>query len=825
MEIKRTHLSHNPVNESSMDDAQKEALKEQLARRETIPSTRHQSYSYQFFQRIVGDLGNPFDLTRIPISVCRQMERDPVLAFALYFIHVPIIRAKWHIECEDAQVAAFIDGALRRILASYIRIRKQAMNYGFVPVVKRFQLDQPNWKYLDPAKSDDELDVWPSDNIDAITWKNFVNLPCDPTIVEPKWNARGQFDGIKYQGGANLIPFYAIENSQDGSKTIPLSHALWLTNERESANGSIWGYPRTGYAYRYWWSYWFRWALFDRFFERKADPPYVVYYPVGGSQGDFAGEDIASAESMQKIALSLAESARSGGAIAMPGDVITGFDDRPTTIREWSIEELEVKGDINHFTESFEYLDIMKLRSLWISEFAVTEGQGGTSSRNTMGEQLGFHKEGAGALADEIDDELNKYVIPDLVMANFPNFHGDVRKVTTSFSESDQQTMQQALQWLGQSDSSALRHINVRELLERLGMPMLSHSEIRRQEMEAEKALQETQPDVIEPETGRAGVNEQGFYVQPRQEIYLASDNDFLASLPPSKHYSDRTIRALTRSLRKVWREAYREAYENFATHIETEQERKDRKETLRFADEEEARRIAGGWEFPRKRLDTILEDSQGILRRVIGRAGNVELRSGGFNPDYDPDNENVAAWLDERGLELVRAIDETIREEVRTYLAQAIEAGQSLEEIANGVRNHFADWPDWKADRLVRTEIRNSYNYATLAAGEQAGVRIVQARDALRGPTDEECEERNGQFFTIQEAFGEIAREHPNGTLAWQYTNRENLSIQRVEEIPNDSDALALFDNETDTIYLRNDIPLEVEQNYLLQLGDTLEK
>ena len=898
-----------------LSDEEKSQIRDRMLKGEQVPSTRQQSLSYQFFRESIKNLGNPYDVTRIPISVCEQMQRDPMIAFGLHFINVPLMRSRWYIKCERADIAAFIDNALRPILARYIQQRSQSMSFGFAPIVKRFQLEKPKWSYLDPAKSETEIKVWDNGNVDALTWKPFTILPSDPSITEPLWDKRsGEFNGIKYHAGGLPTPFAAIDFGE-GAKKVDVNHALWITNERETVNGSVWGFPRIGYAYRYWWSYWFRWALYDRFFERKSDPPYEVYYPVGG-QGDYTDEE--TTRSMKEVALGIGEQARSGGVVALPGQTVPGYDDRPTTVREWQIKEIEVSGDMTHFVDSFDYLDVMKLRSLWIPEQALIEGSGGTSSRNVASEEISLHKEASGALADEIDEELNRWVIPDLVRANYPEFDGEVRKVTTGFTEADQQTMQQAFQWISQTDPTAARDIDTRQLAERLGLPTISRTEIRRQEKEAEKALQDSNPPVVDPKAQeQAGVNDQGFYIQPRDKINLSSislaEDKFLASLPQTKHYSDKAVRQNANRLKAHWKDFYKSVYAEFASHlskvslddlifIETleldaklvpnkpgvsnwvekhgglpkaiadmagdlisersmsvshaiatavsrakilcakgnakyckaiAQWEKMRAAAhasmseLSLADESDAKRIAKriaeDWNFERDKLEELLSESDKSLRNVISRAGVVELRKAGFKPEWKSDTDTVTNYLSERGTEFIKAIDETVREELQTFLVDAIQSDKTQNEIIAGIREHFADFPDWKANRVARSEIMNAYNFGTLAAGEQAGIKKVQARDAQFGVTDETCIERNGQIFDIADAFSETEKEHPNGTLEWILLNRENLSVKHTDAMPDGSDSLIYFDDLNDTIYIKNDIPLEIEQKYLLQLGEIL--
>ena len=145
--------------------------------------------------------------------------------------------------------------------------------------------------------------------------------------------------------------------------------------------GNIFGYPRLGYAYPYWWSYWFRWAIADRAFERKGDPAILVRHPEGDLDlGD--GQVISNAE----YALLIGDRLRAGAAIAMPSTPYMGLDDKPSSLPEWSIEFLKGGVELDPFDNSFDYLDVQKLRAIFVPEQALIEGGGGTSSRNVAKE-------------------------------------------------------------------------------------------------------------------------------------------------------------------------------------------------------------------------------------------------------------------------------------------------------------------------------------------------------------------------------------------------------------------------------------------------------
>jgi hypothetical protein len=798
--------------------------------REKAPSSRLATEQYIYFRQAIQSLGNPYDVTHIPLSVLNQMERDPMLAFGLHFIRTPILRAPWIVEAEDAQVAAFIDNAFRRIRPRLLTQYSGIWNYGFKPVVKRFQLEKPEWTYFDPEKSDDEIKVWDEGGVNAVTWKHFVSLPSDPDKVELRWTARGDFNGFRLSMDAGrLFPF---QEDGDGNRIVDVRHALWFVNERSSVHESLYGFPRVGYAYRPWWSYWNLTAHFDRFLERKADPPYKVWFPTA-DDGPVASDanDDPDDDSNKAIAEMVAESVKSGGAVLLPSEVIRGFDDRPSTMREWDLEEMAVSGDVEHFLDVFRYYDIMKLRSLWIPEQALIQGQGGQSSRNVAKEELTVMRESQENIAEEFDEHVNRFVIPDLVAANFPEYKGEVNVKTRGFAKVDQEMIQRVIELIGASDVTQLRNVDMRELLDMANIPQISRAEIRRQEEEAIKELENAPPPVVEPIAGQTAGTvakptqncnaEAIFYQQPRPIIYLSSEDEFRKSLPLDP-YADDTIANSAVDIRNIWKQAYGDVYNDFAKYIESKKDLK-----LAEDDRDPLESLLKGWRYPREKLSNIITRSQNTIKRAINRGASMAQSRFGLDAEWSVDRDTVAEWLDKRGAELVRTVDETVKEELRVFLSEQVGEGKTTEEIADAVRQHFADFPDWKADRLARSEIGRATNFSTIDVGDAAGINRFRARDAQLGPerSDPTCIERNNSIFDAKDAIVETEAEHPSGTLTWTPLRAENLSIQFTEQVPSDvPDALASYVEADQTIYLSNSIPHEEERKYLSQILDSLE-
>lgn len=820
----------NLIDSPSESEAEKRT-KQIITRREQGPSTATQTFSHRFFDQQVAALGQPYDVTHIPIDVLEIMQRDPIIAFGLHFKKVPLMRARWHIKCEDAKIASFVDNALREIYPRLVAQFYRSRSFGFSPVVKRFQKSMPDWTYIDTSISDEEIPVWEEGNVEAITWKTFTPLPCNPEYVNPIFNAKGEFNGIEFNPqpytGVNTFSFKSIP-TEDGTQNIPVSHSLWFTNERDTVDGSLWGYPGTGYVYRYWWSYWYRWALYDRFFERKSDPPYVVYYPDGSEDGDYlAGDGTDIGKSMQDVALGLGVSAKSGGAIALPSQTYTDSQDRPGSIREWDIQELEVKGDMSHFVNSFEYLDVMKLRGLFIPEQALIEGAKGQSSRNVAAAHQDIMTQAQASDIDELDDVINRFIIPDLVKANFPESNVTARKVTTGFTEADFDTMKEIIRTVSQQDATMMNSVDVQEMLDRIGVPTITRKELLAQEKKIAEEISSLGPEPVEAQSGEAaGVTETGLYYQPREVIKFSDATEFIDSLPDMKCYKDTGIKSATGQLRRIWKNNFEDVYKDFAEYVKTASI-PSQEEGVALAEidpTEVVENVLADWDYSEAKIGEITDLSEEIVKKVMGVAARIELSELNFENNWEIDNDEVAQYLEEKALIYADSINETTKNELRSFLAKEISEGKTTEEISKDITSHFANFPTTRANKVARTEIRDAYNFSILSAGKEAGINVVQAKDAQLGPTDEYCENRNNQFYTIEEAFDETLKEHPSGTLEWRLIpNLTSVSETTVNASELEEGEIGYFDDKTETIYFSEDASEFEISEFRTLLGEML--
>ena len=527
-----------------------ERLKRRLSQNRR-PTTRSSSDQWVNWNSMSDVLGQPFDMTKISLSKLEQMQRDPILSFGLMFIKVPLVRAPWYIRCTDAKRAAFVDNCLRRIYGRLILSYTNCFSFGYSAMVKRFEYENPDWTYVDRDNPDQpELPVWDSKSVDALVWKPFLAL--NPRFVSPHWSAKGDFAGIDFAPNSGIGAFGTSGhplrelggNSSSKVADVPLDWALWATNEKDSVYGSLWGYPRLGYAYRYWWSYWYKFGLADRAFERWADPPMLVYHP-----SDDAFDENNNKIDYSQAALEFAEQMRSGANGSLPSDPHTNLaDDRVVNQKKWEVEQLESQANFDALDTTFKYLDVLKLRSMMVPEQSLVEGQGGSSSRN-VAEQFGdIFQESQAIVMEEIDDLINRYMIPQLLEVNFGPGGPKAEKVTTGFDSRDTETMRAIIGAIA-NKNGGVPEVDVREMLDQLGIPLLSWQETQRNlekiaeeqqagadfelqklresaalkghKVGAENSGKPTKPKQKDAKFGEAGIDEEGRYFNDRERIII----------------------------------------------------------------------------------------------------------------------------------------------------------------------------------------------------------------------------------------------------------------------------------------------------------------
>jgi hypothetical protein len=325
-----------------------------------------------------------------------------------------------------------------------------SLEFGFSGCMLRWIQGRPNDKWVDEKGK--EHSVW-SKGVDAWYPYDVVNL--QPETISPMFEkgiTKGKWIGIEMLG------------VKDG---LRYPNAVWYTHARSENFGSYYGYPRTGHAYPYWRSYWLRWIISDRHFETDADPPLIIAYPVGKSLV------MGQARNNSDIALDIGNSLRSGATIALPSEPYQNEDGKVTAQRRWSAEFLRGGENIKAHNESFEYLDILKLRSVMVPEQALVEGKGGSGSRATSGTVSEAFQDSQRMLMDDIDAAVFTPLVQYMAALHFPNPPA-IKKVTTGFLSEDIQFARDVLLILAKANPRGL-NIDVRELVKAVGAPSVQY--------------------------------------------------------------------------------------------------------------------------------------------------------------------------------------------------------------------------------------------------------------------------------------------------------------------------------------------------------------
>lgn len=818
-------------------------VKEKLAQaRGTYPSVRQQTQSevlsIDVLQRHMG--ANPFAVTRLPYAVMRDMLLDPDIGFANYYIKNPLISAPWMIQSQDAQLAAAVDAALRPVNSDLIEKFYGAVGTGCQPLVKKFKLEKLEAKYRDKNSSEPEKDreVWDSKNVDALVWDKFVVLP--PENCVPYWSETGSMAGFMY----SLVPLpnpqlVGVANMYgppklSSSYTIQEDYAMWITNEASENYNSIFGSPRTKRAYRFWWSFWYRWTLADRSFERKADPTLLVWYPTdvpeGIDQNDSNSEN-PTPLSLQERAIQTGKNVRSGSVVTLPGEFMTGEDGKTMSQRKWEMKYLEGGENFSLLDQNFQFLSNAKIKAMMLPTQAFVDStvQGQDSSQRYIGAQMGqIYQESQSLMSAQYDDYINEQMIPQFIAANFPDkINVPIKRVTRGNATKDSETTKQLLTLMFQKNPEDMP-IDKRAFLGELNLPLTTEAQQELEEKKKEERLK-AMPPITAP-TQKEGTNgynagvektqtgEHVYFNGPEQINLSITNPGFIDSLPDIPPYKDPVVRSVALKMRKLFSERYKNQISSFSQQIkdgtviklaEEETKEKSKPGLSAGAAKIAAAGAVAAWlssqavDFP-----AALAQTKEFLGRIVGAAGVKELKLANLDPQiFNPSSADK--WVNEYAQQSLKFMDQTVKDQLREFLEQKLQQNSDRDFVAQEIEDHFSELPDTHAARAVRGQTRDAYNTGVLQAAHEAGIDQVMAHDASDGTnpkTDTKCILRDGKVFSPKDAMKET--EHPNGTLWYSYLNTQNLSVVITDDIPQRlelSDRYpATYDDKTETLYIR---------------------
>lgn len=382
----------------------------------------------------------------VSISIKLQMLNDPIIAFTMAYVASKLVKAEYEMRCADEQIRRFFEVMYARFHREFMLQASMAVAIGYCGLIKklRFEVPQPE----DP----NEPPVWDAAATPfIITGFEQVELPGARPLFDDE---TGDFVGFTYSGG-----------------DVDRLYALWLTIGRTRAFGKYSGWGRLRSGYKSWWLGEFADDQFVIYIQKNIDRIVVVTHPSGKTQDGV---------SFSEIAREVADVARSGGSLSMPGepykfiDSATG-EEKATTLRKWGIQFMGGSDKALSFIETADHLDARKALALLVPR-QVHSGVkqdvfGGPTSAQVLGAlavDLIIQE------AVEVDAHLNEYVFPFLVSANFGPDAPRVTKVTTGLNEADRAELFKLLEGLINRAEGIASRIDSERLAQRLGVPLLA---------------------------------------------------------------------------------------------------------------------------------------------------------------------------------------------------------------------------------------------------------------------------------------------------------------------------------------------------------------
>ncbi len=135
------------------------------------------------------------------------------------------------------------------------------------------------------------------------------------------------------------------------------------------------------------------------------------------------------------------------------------------------------------------------------------------------------------------------------------------------------------------------------------------------------------------------------------------------------------------------------------------------------------------------------------------GKSKKAEDDEIDFETELD---EAINAFIKGIGARMITNITETTREDVRTWIAEAIKNGTGAAQLAQDFNKHFSDFNRVRSMAIARTEVGRASNWANYEAGNMTGLELektwLHAGSSKNDrPTHEDA---SGQTVAYDESF-----------------------------------------------------------------------
>lgn len=143
------------------------------------------------------------------------------------------------------------------------------------------------------------------------------------------------------------------------------------------------------------------------------------------------------------------------------------------------------------------------------------------------------------------------------------------------------------------------------------------------------------------------------------------------------------------------------------------------------------------------------------LTRDIVLEAGAENLDFLGQGGELDTTTEDFISFLREHGTELMQAINETTRDDLKKTLAEGLQKGEGIDKLKARVESVFTSARGPRAEMIARSETLRATNFATEEAYRQSG--IVKAKEWLTA-VDERvcpwCAEMDGKIIPVEGSY-----------------------------------------------------------------------
>lgn len=175
----------------------------------------------------------------------------------------------------------------------------------------------------------------------------------------------------------------------------------------------------------------------------------------------------------------------------------------------------------------------------------------------------------------------------------------------------------------------------------------------------------------------------------------------------------------------------------------------------------DELLRLVDAFDWSRAEPDAF----QQLFERAVALQGNRAALG-----EFAMDDPRTAQVLEDHAGARIVQLDSVSKDRVKQIIRDAWGEDQPVpladlgDRIVDAVREQFAGYEDWRADRIARTEMAYAYNMGNVLGWEQTGVELVDVFDG--DDFDDECAEANGSVWTVAQALANPLQ-HPNAVMA----------------------------------------------------------